>query len=669
MTASPELEQLAINAIRVLSFDQVEKANSGHPGTPMGLAPLGYLLFTEALRHDPTDPAWPNRDRFLMSGGHAVALQYSLLHLCGYDLSLDDLKQFRQWDSRTPGHPEYGHTPGIEVSTGPLGQGVGNAVGFAIAQARMAEMFNRGGRQVVDWRTFFTCGDGDMQEGVASEAASLAGSLGLGKLIGVYDSNHIQIEGSTELAFHEEVGKRFDSYGWHVQSLDLDCSLEETRAALAEAQTIEDQPSLVVLRTHIGYGSPNKQDTASAHGEPLGDAEVIATKKNLGYPSLEPFFVPDEVSELFAQVPQRGAEQHAQWRETYRGWAAENAELAAEFERIGRRGIPPALEKAKLPTRRVEDAKPAGTRKASGEALNWLKDLVPELLGGSADLAPSTETHLHAEGDFLRHQFGGRNLHFGVREHAMGAIVNAMTVAGLRAYGGTFFTFSDYMRGAIRLAAVMKIPSLFVFTHDSLGVGEDGPTHQPIEQLASLRAMPVLEVIRPADVNETFQAWHWAITRASVPTALVFSRQAVPGLDPDQIPADAIERGAYVYSDPSGEPDLILIGTGTEVSLCLDAAALLSEQGVVSRVVSMPSVDRFAAQPLEYRDSVLPPSLKRRVSVEIGSTYGWARWVGEQGLSIGVDRFGASAPFAEIAKHLGFTPEAVAQRAKGVLAT
>jgi transketolase len=438
------------------------------------------------------------------------------------------------------------------------------------------------------------------------------------------------------------------------------------RAAIDAAIREEDRPSLIVARTHIAHGSPNKQDTAAAHGAPLGEHEVELTKKNLGYPSLEPFFVPDEVRSLFASVPRRGAELRERWLRTHDAWASSNPGLAVDFDRIQRRAVPEALERAPTP-KREPDAKPIATRSASGEALNWLKDLVPELVGGSADLAPSTETHLEGEGDFLADQFDGRNLHFGVREHAMGGVVNAMAIAGLRAYGGTFLTFSDYMRGAIRLAALMEIPSLFVFTHDSVGLGEDGPTHQPVEQLAALRAMPVLEVIRPADPNETFQAWRWAVTRTDVPTALVFTRQKVAVLDSQRIPPDAIERGAYVYSDPEGGADLILIGTGSEVSLCIEAAELLAGEGIRARVVSMPSFERFARQPREYRDAALPRDSTARVSVEMGSTLGWTQWVGQEGLKIGIDRFGASAPLADILEQFGFTPEQVAERAKQVI--
>ncbi|MBA2523997.1 MAG: transketolase [Solirubrobacterales bacterium] len=663
-----DLDELAVNTIRTLSMDAVQKANSGHPGTPMGLAPLGYVLYSQVMRHNPLNPAWANRDRFVLSAGHACMLQYSLLHLCGYDLSLDDIKAFRQWDSKCPGHPEYGHTPGIEISTGPLGQGVANGVGFALAEANQAANFNRGPHVIVDHHTFVVCGDGDMEEGISSEAASLAGNLGLGKLIAIYDDNEIQIEGSTHLAYRDKVAGRFDSYGWSVHELTIDSTLEEIRLALEEAKGVSDRPSLVILPSHIGFGSPNRQDTAKAHGSPLGEEEIKLTKEALGWPYDEPFTVPAEVYELFAEVRQRGVDAEGEWSELFETYAAEHRDLAAEFQRITRRHTPdlPSLEDApKFET----GGKAIATRAASGKALNWLAPQVPELIGGAADLAPSTATHLEGYPDVLRHDFGGRNLHFGVREHAMGAIVNALTIEGMRAYGATFLVFSDYMRGAIRMAALMEIPSIFVYTHDSIGVGEDGPTHQPIEHLASLRAMPNLEVIRPADVNETFLAWHWLLGASSVPTALVLSRQGLPIMDRERIPEDAIGRGAYVYSDPKeGDADLILIGTGSEVSLCVEAAATLTDEGVGVRVVSMPSTSRFKQQEKSYRDEVLPPGSKRRISVEAGSTLGWVRWVGDEGESVGLDHFGASAPADEVAERFGLTADAVADRGREMLA-
>jgi transketolase len=666
--AVPEtrVDELAVNTIRTLAMDAVQKANSGHPGAPMGLAPLGYVLFTRVMRHNPANPKWPNRDRFVLSNGHACMLQYALLHLCGYDLTLDDIRSFRQWGSRCPGHPEYGHTPGVEVTTGPLGQGFANGVGFALAEALLAERFNREGEELVDHRTYVVCGDGDMEEGISSEAASLAGNLGLGKLTAIYDDNEIQIEGSTHLAFREKVAGRFEAYGWSVHELPDEADMTEIELALREAQGVDDRPSLIVLPTHIGYGSPNKQDTAAAHGEPLGEEEVRLTKEALDWPTQEPFFVPEEVREAFAPVLERGIEAEGEWSSLFEEYAADNPEPAAEFTRVTHRDPPPLPPIAEAPTLTPDDG-PIATRAASGKALNWLAPRIPELLGGAADLAPSTATQLDGEPSVTRHAFRGRNLHFGVREHAMGAIVNGLAIEGLRAYGATFLTFSDYMRAAIRLSALMQIPSIFVFTHDSILMGEDGPTHQPIEQLAALRAIPNLEVIRPADYRETFLAWHWLLGRSSVPTALVLTRQKIPVLDPAAIPDDAVERGAYVHREPDGDPELILIGTGSEVSLSLDAADLLADDGIAARVVSMPSSERFAAQSAEYRDSVLPPSITARLSVEAASPFGWARWVGDRGASMAIDRFGASAPGPVVAEHFGFTPVTVAARARELL--
>ena len=660
------IDALAINTIRTLAMDAVQKANSGHPGTPMGLAPLGYVLYTQVMHHNPANPHWYNRDRFVLSAGHACMLQYACLHLCGYDLTLDDIKQFRQWQSRTPGHPEFRHTAGVEISTGPLGQGVGNAVGFALAEAHLAAQFNRPSQQVVDHHTYFIAGDGDMEEGISSEAASLAGYLGLGKLIGIYDDNEITIEGPTDLAFHDDVGKRFESYGWSVHRLEINSSLERIKLALEEAKAVTDRPSLVVLPSHIGYGSPNKQDTASAHGSPLGDDEIKLTKEALGWPYEEPFTVPAEVYEHFESVKQRGIADEQEWDELFDAYSAEHAELADQLIRLTKRHEPKLPPLSAAPKFEPGDD-PMATRAASGKALNWLAPEVPELLGGAADLAPSTLTNLDEWGSVRRHDFGGRNLHFGIREHAMGAIVNALTIEGIRAFGATFLVFSDYMRGAIRLAAVMEIPSIFVFTHDSIGVGEDGPTHQPIEQLASLRAMPNIEVIRPADVHETFIAWHFLLRSASEPTILALSRQKLPILDGDAIPDDAVERGAYVLRDADGEPDLIMIGTGSEVSLCLDTADLLAADGVAVRVVSMPSTTRFAKQDQAYRDQILPPAIKARLSVEAGTTFGWSRWVGDDGCSVGIDHFGASAPAQDIYEGFGLTPEAIADRARDLL--
>ncbi|MGI9557391.1 MAG: transketolase, partial [Solirubrobacterales bacterium] len=593
---APALDELAINTIRTLAIDAVQKANSGHPGAPMGLAPLAYVLYTRIMRHNPVNPDWPNRDRFVLSNGHASMLQYSLLHLCGYDVSLDDLKQFRQWGSKTPGHPEYGDTPGVEVTTGPLGQGFSNAVGFALAEAMYAERFNREGHDIVDHHTYAVVGDGDMEEGIASEAASLAGNWGLGKLITIYDDNKVQLSGPTKVSFSENVPERFSSYGWAVHQLGNDSSLEEIELAIQEAKGVTDKPSLIALPTHIGFGSPNKQDSSASHGSPLGEDEVRLTKENLGWPPDKQFYVPDEVTEFFASVPERGKQLEAEWNELYEHYAQDNPELAEEFDRARSRQAPKLPPISEAPTFSSDD-KPMATRAASGKAINWLGPQVPELVGGSADLAGSTKTLMEDEAMVLRHEFRGRNLDFGVREHAMGAIVNALTIAGMRAYAATFFCFSDYMRGAVRLAAVMEIPTIFVWTHDSFFLGEDGTTHQPVEHLVSLRGMPVLEVIRPADVHETFLAWHWLLGRCDTPTALVLTRQGLPILDRDRVPDDAIDRGAYAYRDTDGEPDVVLIGTGSEVSLCLGAADVLEAGGTKTRVVSMPCVERFESQP------------------------------------------------------------------------
>jgi transketolase len=662
-----ELDTLAVNTIRTLSIDAVQKANSGHPGAPMGLAPLAYVLYTRIMRHNPLNPDWRNRDRFVLSNGHASMLQYSLLYLCGYEVSIDDLKTFRQWDSICPGHPEEHLTAGVEVTTGPLGQGFANGVGFALAEAIEAERFNRAGRQIVDHQTYVIAGDGDMQEGVSSEAASLAGHWGLGKLTVIYDDNSVQLSGPTEVSFSETVPDRFAAYGWSVHQLGLDCSLEQIEVALREAQEISDRPSLIALPTHIGYGSPNKQDSSASHGSPLGPEEVKLTKEKLGWPTLEPFFVPDEVSELFAAMPGRGRRLEAEWDQLYEEYAGENPELAAEFERIGDRGTPKLKPVSEAPRLGPGDG-PIATRAASQQAIDWFAEQVPELLGGAADLSPSTLSMISGSPEIRRHSFRGRNIDYGVREHAMGGIVNGLTLEGWRPIGATFFCFSDYMRGAVRLAAVMGLPATYVWTHDSFFLGEDGTTHQPVEQLASLRAMPVIEMIRPADYRETFLAWHWLLERAEQPSGLVLTRQKLPILDPERIPDDALDRGAYVYSDPdAGEPQLILIGTGSEVSLCIDAAELLAADGIAARVVSMPCWERFESQPEEYRDEVLPPAIGARLSVEAGATMGWSRWVGDRGDSLGLDHFGASAPAAVLAEKYGFTPENVAARAAALV--
>jgi transketolase len=650
-----DLDQLCINTIRTLAMDAVQQANSGHPGTPMGLAPLAYVLWTRYLRHNPRDPSWANRDRFVLSIGHASMLLYALLHLTGYDLSLEELKRFRQWGSLTPGHPEYGHTPGVEVTTGPLGQGISNAVGLAIAERMLAARFNRPGRNIVDHHTYVIAGDGDLMEGVSAEACSLAGNLHLGKLIVFYDDNHITIEGSTDLAFCERVGDRFRAYGWHVLQIADGNDLEEIDRLIDEARSEPEHPTLVVTRTHIGYGSPNKQDTAAAHGAPLGEEEVLATKRNLGWPYEEPFRVPDEALAVFRRALEAGGEAQRQWSEALSAYSDADPKLAAEFQRT-LSGKLPASWTGALP--KFEPGEKMATRAASGAVLNAIAENVPELVGGSADLAPSTDTYLKGYGDVACEEFAGRNFHFGVREHAMGSVMNGIALhGGFRVYGGTFLVFSDYMRPPIRMAALMGLPVVFVYTHDSIGMGEDGPTHQPVEQLAGLRAIPNLVVLRPADANETAASWRVALERSDGPTLLALSRQKLPILERSD---GGVANGAYVAADGDR---VVLIGTGSEVSLCLAARDVLSKEGVSARVVSMPSWELFRQQPQTYRDEVLPPGLPR-LAVEAASPLGWREWADA---TVTLDRFGASAPGNVVLEKLGFTAEAVASKARELL--
>jgi transketolase len=652
-------DRLCVDTIRTLAMDAVQKAHSGHPGTPMALAPVAYVLYTRVMRHNPRDPQWPDRDRFVLSCGHASMLLYATLYLAGYEISLeDDIKRFRQLGSKAPGHPEYGHTPGVEVTTGPLGQGISHAVGMALAERMLATRFNRGDHEIVDHRTYVIASDGDMEEGITSEASSLAGHLGLGRLISFYDRNHISIEGDTALAFSEDVGKRYEAYGWHVQDLEGDIELERLEEALAIAIEVEQKPSLIIVRTHIAQGSPNKHDTAAAHGSPLGEEEVRLTKQAIGWPSEEPFFVPQEALEHFRECVERGAELQAEWQHRFDAYSQEHPELAQELRRLISRQLPEGWD-AQVPRFHASGTMTA-TRKSSHEVLQWAATNVPELVGGSADLAPSTLTRIDDADDVEAGSYGGRNLHFGIREHAMGAIVNGLTLHYLRAYGSTFLVFNDYMRGSVRLAALMGLPTIFVYTHDSIGLGEDGPTHQPVEHLAALRAVPRLSVIRPAGANETALAWRHAVKATDHPSVLVFSRQGIPTWNPAAIPADAIERGAYVLRDSYREPDppdLILLATGTEVHICARAADLLEAEGVATRVVSMPCMEHFAAQDREYQDQVLPESCRARVSMEAASTFGWQRWVGDLGEAIGIDTFGASAPAGVLYKHFGLTPE------------
>ncbi|MDP9384760.1 MAG: transketolase [Actinomycetota bacterium] len=658
------LDELCVNSIRTLSMDAVQQANSGHPGTPMALAPLAYVLYARVMKHSPTEPAWPNRDRFVLSAGHASMLLYASLHLSGYDMPLEELKNFRQLDSKTPGHPEYNHAPGIETTTGPLGQGISTAVGMALAERMLAARFNRDGHEIVDYRTYSIVSDGDLQEGIASEASSLAGHLGLGRLIAFYDDNHISIDG-TELSFSEDVGKRYEAYGWHVIQMGEDLALDSLARALAEAGDVEDRPSLIIVRTHIAPGSPNKQDTESAHGSPLGEDEVRLTKEAYEWPSREPFWLPEEAVEHFrSQTVERGREQAAEWHERLEAYRREQPEAAAELERITLKRTAPEGWDAEPPTRTPDEGSVA-TRKAGSEVLQWVASRVPELVGGAADLATSTLTVVKDSTSVARGEYAGRNIHFGIREHGMGAIVNGLTVTGLRGYGSTFLIFSDYMKHAIRLSALMRIPSTWVFTHDSIGVGEDGPTHEPIEQLPALRSIPNLDVVRPADFNETVLAWRHAVNSTETPVALALTRQGLPTLDPASVPEDGVTRGAYVLRDaPGGDPDLILIGTGSEVHVALAAVEALEAEGRRVRVVSMPCMDRFTTQDQAYRDSVLPPAVRARVAVEAASPFGWHRWVGEAGEIQAMEGYGASAPGAQLFEHFGFTGEKVAEKAR-----
>ena len=680
---SQSIEQPCVNAIRMLSVDAVEKAKSGHPGAPMGLAPTAYLLWTRFMKYNPRNPSWPDRDRFVLSAGHGSMLLYSMLYLTGYDVPLDQIKQFRQWGSLTPGHPERELTPGVETTTGPLGQGFGNGVGMAIAEAYLAARYNRLGFEVVSHFTYGIVSDGDLMEGVASEAASLAGHLKLGKLIYLYDNNHISLAASTDLTFTEDCAKRFEAYGWHTQAVEDGNDLEALDRALRAARTETARPSLILVRTHIGFGSPGKQDTFEAHGAPLGEEEVKLTKQKLGWPAEPPFFIPDEALAHFRESVTKGQRAEAEWKERFSAYVRKFPAVAGELEQALRGELPAGWEES-IPDFPA-DAKGLATRVASGKVLNAIAPKLPTLIGGSADLNPSTHTVLQKLGDFESPErtfadsqgsagggfsYAGRNLHFGVREHGMGAACNGMAAhGGIIPFGSTFLIFSDYMRPSIRLAALMGLGVIYVFTHDSVGLGEDGPTHQPIEQLAALRAIPRLVVIRPGDANETAVAWRVAIETRDRPVALALTRQNVPTLDRTQFAAaDGLRRGAYVLADPpDGRPDLVLIGTGSEVSLAVAAREKLSERKIQARVVSMPSWELFDLQPKEYRDSVLPASIKRRVAVEAALPQGWHRYVGDGGDVIGIERFGASAPGNVVMEKLDFTVNHVVERALALL--
>lgn len=667
MPNNNDLRRRAINAIRFLSADAVQQANSGHPGLPMGAAALAYSLWTRHLRFNPRNPGWPARDRFILSGGHGSMLLYSLLYLSGYDLPLDELKNFRQWGSRTPGHPEYGLTPGVEVTTGPLGQGFANGVGMAIAADHLAATFNRQGYHLFPQYIYAIVTDGDLMEGVASEAASLAGHLSLRRLIYLYDDNRISIDGSTDLSFTEDRGERFQAYGWHVQYVADGNDVDAVDQAIQNAQE-DARPSLVICRTHIGYGLPTRQDTEKAHGEPPGDAELRGAKENLDWPQDAWFYVPKDVLDYFRQAIPRGEQLEGEWQENFERYRRQHPELAADLERRWAGDLPDGWY-AGLPDF-PPDEKGLATRASSGKVLNALAMRLPELLGGSADLAPSNKTWIDGSPDFQAQTPSGRNLHFGVREHGMGAIVNGMAVhGGLMPYGGTFLVFSDYMRPAIRLSALSHYASIWVFTHDSIGVGEDGPTHQPVEHLAALRAIPNLVVLRPGDANEVREAWKVAVTRRDGPTALIFSRQNAPTLDRQEFaPAEGVRFGAYILRDYGlGSPEIILMASGTELDLVVKTGKILAEEGINVRVVSFPSWELFKAQSLDYQEKVLPPHVAARLAVEAGVEMGWEHWVGEKGQVVSVERFGASAPYEVIYQHYGLTVENIVAKAHWML--
>ena len=677
------LAELSINTLRFLSVDAVQKANSGHPGLPLGAAPMAYVLWTRFLKYNPADPDWFDRDRFVLSAGHGSMLLYSLLHLTGYALPLEQIEQFRQWGSIAPGHPERGLTPGVEVTTGPLGQGFANAVGMAMAEAHLAARYNRDGHAVIDHRTYVLASDGDLMEGVASEAASLAGHLQLGKLTCLYDDNRVTLSAGTDITFSEDRARRFEAYGWHTVAVDDGNDLDAIDAALRAAHAETMRPSLILVRSHLGYGSPNKQDTYEAHGSPLGDDEVRLTKRNLGWPEEPAFLIPDDVRTHFREALERGAQAQAEWQRRIDAYTQANPEPAQELGRLMQRALPAQWD-ADIPVFPA-DAKGIATRVASGKVMNAIAPRLTALIGGSADLDPSTYTALKGFGDFeppganARDRqgsdgggwsFDGRNLHFGVREHAMGAILNGLAAhGGTVPFGATFLIFSDYMRPPMRLAALMGLHVVYVFTHDSIALGEDGPTHQPVEQLAGLRSVPQLVVIRPGDANETAVAWRVAVEMRERPVALILTRQSVPTLDRGRYAAaDGLRRGAYVLADaPNGKADLVLIASGSEVGLIVAAAETLRTQGLQVRLVSMPSWELFDAQPQDYRDSVLPPALTARLAVEAGSTQGWRRYVGDRGDVLGIDRFGASAPGDVLLREYGFTIDNVCKRAAALV--
>lgn len=664
---SQSIEQLAVNTIRMLSIDGVEKANSGHPGMPMGAAPMAYTLWSRFMKHNPANPDWFNRDRFVLSAGHGSMLLYSLLHLFGYDLPMEELKNFRQWKSATPGHPEYGHTPGVEATTGPLGQGISNAVGMAMAEAHLAAVYNRERFPVVDHYTYTICSDGDLMEGVASEAASLAGHLRLGKLIALYDSNDISLDGQTAHAFTENAAKRFEAYGWQVLRVEEENNLEAIASAIEEAQKETTRPTLIEVKTTIGYGSPNFAGTHEVHGKAIGADEAAKVREAYGWKWDEPFFVPQEVRSHFAELKAKGARAQSEWDELFAEYKQAHPELAEELERAMRGELPAGWDQ-ELP--RYETGEKIATRAASGDALNALAKTVPNLFGGSADLASSNKTTLKEEKVFHAEDYSGRNVWFGVREHAMGAALNGMAYhGGLRPYGGTFLVFSDYMRGAMRLSALSGLPVLYVLTHDSISVGEDGPTHEPVEQIPSLRLIPNLKVFRPGDANETVAAYRYAMMKTDGPVAMALSRQGLPVLEGTADRGrDGVLRGGYVLVEAEkGNPDVILIATGSEVHLAVEARKELGKEGIQARVVSMPCRELFAEQPEAYRDEVLPSTVRARVAIEAAHPSGWEKYTGDRGAVIGIDTFGASAPGPQVMEQYGFTVENVVQHVKKVL--
>ena len=667
MEQNVDLEQAAVNTIRVLSVDAVQKANSGHPGMPMGAAPMGHVLWSKFMRYNPKNPHWANRDRFILSAGHGCLLQYCLLYLTGYDVSLEDLKDFRQLNSKTAGHPEYELIEGVDVTTGPLGQGFANGVGFAIAQKHLAAKYNKPGFDLFDYHVYVICSDGDMMEGVTSEAASLAGHLELGNMIYLYDDNHISIEGATDIAFNEDVAKRFEAYNWHVQVVEDGNDLSAIEIALRNAKAETQRPSLIKVRTQIAYGSPNKVNKASSHGSPLGEDEVKLVKQFFGFDPEQYFQVSEEVLNYYRAIGEKGSQVNADWDKLFEKYRNEFPELSAEFEQAFKGQLPDGWAN-NLPLFDASESKMA-TRQASGKVLNAIAPLLPGLVGGAADLAPSTETNLKAFDSFTSENRNGRNFHFGIREHAMGsALVGMALTKGVIPYGATFLIFSEYMRPPIRLAAIMKIRPIFVYTHDSIGLGEDGTTHQPVEQLISLRAIPNVTVIRPADANETSHAWRVAIQHTTGPVVLVFTRQGLPILDQQKYAkAGNLEKGAYILSDSKDQPQLILIGTGSEVNLVLEAQAKLMEEGISARVVSMPSWELFEKQGEDYKNEVFPPEIRKRLAVEAGSPLGWHKYITDEGDVVAMTTFGESAPAEELYKVFGFTTENVVQKAKALL--